>query len=94
MDDGSRTAAGRKKEAKPGRDVKKDWDGTSPGKARNTRIIAFCQDGSTIIFDSQQEAALFFDLGRIDTLRRYIDNGFPMPDGTTFCDYLLTEPDG
>ena len=70
------------------RKAKSDWDGSSPGKARNTRVIAFCRDGSTIIFDSLQECAAFFGIRRTDTLKNYIDNAFPMPDGSTFCDYL------
>ena len=75
------------------RKKKSDWDGTSPGAARNQKIIAFAQDGSTIIFDSLQECTDFFDLKRIDNLKRCIERGYPMPDGSTFCDYLLEPKD-
>ena len=68
---------------------KSDWDGNAPGRCRNTKVIAFGADGSTVIFESLKEAAEFFGFERTDTLKRYIDNAFPMPDGTTFCDYLI-----
>ena len=72
------------------RPAKSDWDGNTPASTpRNTRVVAFGADGSTVVFSSLKEAADFFELRRVDTLRRYIDNGWPMPDGTTFCDYLV-----
>ena len=74
---------------KPNRKAKSDWDGKSAGVARNTRIIAFGSNGETIIFDSIKEASDFFGFERTDTFKRYIDSSFPMPDGTTFCDYLV-----
>ena len=76
--------------ASPQRREKSDWDGKGVhSKSRNTRVIAYGADGSVIRFDSLAEAAEFFGLKRVDTLRRYIDNSWPMPDGSTFCDYLL-----
>ena len=73
----------------PLRRAKSDWDGKGvTDTSRNTRIIAYGADGFVIRFDSLAEATEFFGLKRVDTLRRYIDNNWPMPDGTTFCDYL------
>lgn len=70
---------------------RKSWDNPQPEErsSRSVEVIAYGNDGSTIIFESLKEAADFFGLKRVDTLRRYIDNDWPMPDGTTFCDYLL-----
>ena len=82
----------RQKQQQPAafaRKAKSDWDRKGvTATSRNTRIIAYGADGSVIRFDSLAEAAEFFELKRVDTLRRYIDNSWPMPDGTTFCDYL------
>ena len=71
--------------------AKSDWDGKSvrQDNNRNTRVIAYGADGSVIIFDSLAEATAFFGLKRVDTLRRYIDKNWSMPDGSTYCDYLL-----
>ena len=80
----------RKSPRKRGRKPKSDWDGkTKIQRNRNTGVIAFGADGYVIRFDSLAEASEFFGFKRVDSFRRYIDNNWPMPDGTTYCDYLL-----
>ena len=74
--------------------TKEGWDDEEIKlhKTKSTPVIAFGRDGMTIVFDSIQECAQMFGFKRSDTLKRYIEEGQVLPDGSTFVDYLYTGP--
>lgn len=54
--------------------------------SRKKGVIAYCADGSNIFFETFKECKSFYDLRSVSDVRDAIDNGKPMPDGTTFLD--------
>lgn len=58
---------------------------------RKKGVVAFFADGSTVRFDTYEEAKDFFGLKRIDTLRKYIETGNPLPDGKTTLDEAVDD---
>ena len=78
--------------SKRSKQSKEGWDDEEIKlhKTKSTPVIAFGRDGMTIVFDSIQECAQMFGFKRSDTLKRYIEEGQVLPDGSTFVDYLYT----
>lgn len=54
-------------------------------------VIAFCADGSNIFFETFKECKSFYGLRSVSDVRDAIDNGKPMPDGSTFIDEATDE---
>lgn len=59
--------------------------------SRKKGVIAYCADGSNIYFETFKECKAFYDLRSVSDVRDAIDNGKPMPDGTTFLDEALEQ---
>lgn len=59
--------------------------------SRKKGVIAYCADGSNIFFETFKECKAFYDLRSVSDVRDAIDNGKPMPDGTTFLDEATDE---
>lgn len=53
---------------------------------RKKGVIAYFSDGSTVLFDTFTECKEFFGLSTIGEVRRCIDLGLPLPDGSTTLD--------
>lgn len=53
---------------------------------RKKGVIAYFTDGSTVLFDTFTECKEFFGLASLGEVRRAIDLGTPLPDGSTMLD--------
>lgn len=67
--------------------------GTTTGlvPANAKKVIAWLEDGCTVIFDSKSEARDFLGLERIEQVNYYIESGCTLPDGKTTIDEALTQ---
>lgn len=67
--------------------------GTTTGlvPANAKKVIAWLDDGCTVIFDSKSEARDFLGLERIEQVNYYIESGCTLPDGKTTIDEALTQ---
>lgn len=64
----------------------KDKKGRDKHTTRRKGVIAYFADGSTVLFDTFTECKEFFGLATIGDVRRCIDLGLPLPDGSTTLD--------
>lgn len=71
--------------------LEKETQKKSAKTFRKHPVLAYFADGTTVLFNTYEECKEFFGLKRIETVKRYIETGNTLPDGSTTLDEVPDE---